>query len=241
MSPTRPSVVSPGSATTSSRPCAASAASRYSTPKRASRSRRSTTIMRTCGSASSRLSRGRLPLVAGPTSVTTSAAETPWPVAHAVSRATWRSSQRAGRGRRPARTQRHARPAARRAGRRGRRPGSCQTLADARGPAWCPGGTSGRRSGGAHRWRVPTRRVSCRHTSTYVRSQKLTQRRAVHNPVHHNATVTSRRPCTRVRPRRMPAGRPPVDRDGAAPCGSGRRGGPVGLPLRRCRRPGGRP
>src|SRR6266508_202395 len=91
MSRTRSSPLSPGSTTTSRRPCADSAASSCSTPKRASRSRCSTMITVACGSASSRLSFGRLPSKPEPTSVTTSATATPCPVAHAVSRATCRS------------------------------------------------------------------------------------------------------------------------------------------------------
>ena len=81
MSPTRSSLASPGSTTTSLRPCADSAASRYSTPRRASRSRCSTTIMAARGSASTRRSLGRRPLTPGPTSVATSAAVTPCAVA----------------------------------------------------------------------------------------------------------------------------------------------------------------
>jgi amino acid permease-like protein len=91
MSPIRSSLVSPGSTTSSLRPCAANAASRCSTLKRASRSWCSTTIVVACGSASSRVSLGRLPLTPAPTSVTTSATARPCPAAHAVSLATCRS------------------------------------------------------------------------------------------------------------------------------------------------------
>jgi hypothetical protein len=61
MSRTRSSMVSPGSAMTIRRPCADNADSRCSTPKRASRSRCSTTITLASGSDKTRRSLGRLP------------------------------------------------------------------------------------------------------------------------------------------------------------------------------------
>jgi hypothetical protein len=91
MSRTRSSVVSPGSVTTIRRPCAASAASRCSTPKRANQSRCSTTMTFASGSDKMRRSLGRFALSPEPTSHTT------WPtfrscsVAHPVRRATCRS------------------------------------------------------------------------------------------------------------------------------------------------------
>ena len=71
MSRTGSSVASLGSATTIRRPAAANAASRCSTPKRANRSRCSTTITLASGSDNILRSLGRLPLSPEPTSVTT--------------------------------------------------------------------------------------------------------------------------------------------------------------------------
>ena len=94
MSRTRSSAVSPGSATSTFRPCAGNAASRCSTPNLASRSRCSTTTTPAEGSDRIRLSFGRFPFSPEPTSVTTSPTACPLAVAHSASRATWRSRSR---------------------------------------------------------------------------------------------------------------------------------------------------
>ena len=73
------------------RPCVARAASRCWTPKRVSRSRCSTRMADTYRSASSRRTLRRLPFRPEPTSVTTPCTGSPPAVAHAVTRATYRS------------------------------------------------------------------------------------------------------------------------------------------------------
>src|SRR5579884_4213770 len=87
----RSSSTSLGSTTTSRLPVASSAASTYSAPKRAKRSRCSTRIVVTPASRRSARNRRRLPLSADPTSDTTWSMRYPCPVAQAVTRAICRS------------------------------------------------------------------------------------------------------------------------------------------------------
>ena len=91
MSLIRSSSTSPASTTAILRPCADGAALRCSTPKRARRSRCSTTAVVAVASASRRACLRRFPFIPDPTSTTTSATAMPRPVAHSVSRATCRS------------------------------------------------------------------------------------------------------------------------------------------------------
>ena len=91
MSRTKSSSTSALSTTTTRRPCAASADSTYSDPKRAKRSRCSTMIVAADGSDSRRLNLARLPFNAEPTSVTTRSTRCPFSVAHLVTLATCKS------------------------------------------------------------------------------------------------------------------------------------------------------
>ena len=86
MSRTRSSALSPPPATSTRRPYAAKAASRYSTPKRASRSRCPATITMADGSDKTRRSFGRFPFTPEPTSRTTPATTTPCAAAHPATR-----------------------------------------------------------------------------------------------------------------------------------------------------------
>ncbi len=91
MSRTRSSSTSPGSKASTRRPSAESAASRCSKPKRASRSRCSTTMIAAVGSTRTLASLRRLSFIPEPGSVTTSSTDKPDDLVHSVSRDTWRS------------------------------------------------------------------------------------------------------------------------------------------------------